>query len=145
MGLYFVYAYILAPPIFCQRQYFDNTNFFFNAYVLSTPIFYQRQYFVDANILQTSIICQCLYIVDANILSTPVFCRRLYFIDANIFSVPRFQQAPIFIVFIANYGAVYICIMIINFFKPSQVSTTRYLSITVSITIKVSYDHTRIV
>ncbi len=32
--------------------------------------------------------------------------------------------------------------MIINLFKPSQVSTARYLSITVSITKKVSYDHT---
>jgi hypothetical protein len=30
-------------------------------------------------------------------------------------------------------------------FKPSQVSTARYLSITALITIKVAYDHTRIV
>jgi hypothetical protein len=36
-------------------------------------------------------------------------------------------------------------IMIINLFKPSQVSTARYLSITVPITRKVSYDHTSIV
>ncbi len=34
--------------------------------------------------------------------------------------------------------------MIINLFKPSQVPTARYLSITVSITKKVSYDHTHV-
>ncbi len=35
--------------------------------------------------------------------------------------------------------------MIVNLFKPSQVSTARYLSITVTITIKFSYIRTRIV
>ena len=40
---------------------------------------------------------------------------------------------------------VYVNIMINDLFKHSQVSTTRHLSMTVSHTIKVSYDHTRIV
>jgi hypothetical protein len=35
--------------------------------------------------------------------------------------------------------------IIINLSKPSLVSTARYLPITVSSTIKVAYDHTRIV
>ncbi len=46
--------------------------------------------------------------------------------------------------FIANHCAC-VNIMINNLFKPSKVSTARYLLITASITRKVSFDHTLIV
>ncbi len=137
LRLNFVYTNILSTPIFCWRQYFVDTN------ILSRPIFCWRLYFVDTYILSTPIFCPHQYFVDA---MTPIFCQRLYFTDANILSMPRYLLAPIFIEFIANYCVVnYQIIMIINLFKTSQVLIAIYLSITVLITIKVSYNHTRMV
>ncbi len=114
----FVWAYILSTPIFCERQYFVDTNIlttqifcqclcFVDAYILFAliycpclyfvnAIFGGRQYFIDACVLLTPIFCQCQYFVNAYILSTPISCQRLYFVEAYFFFTLIFCQRQSF-------------------------------------------------
>ncbi len=123
-------------PIFCWHVYFVDTN------IWLMHIFWQCQYFVDKDYLLTHIFCRRQYFVDAFILLTPIFCWHQYFVDAYILLTLIFCRCRGFGQRLYSIYCKLLCcvyIMIINLYKPSQVSTARYLSITVSITIKVGF------
>ncbi len=140
---YFNDANFLSMLMFCRRLYFVC------AYILSMPLYFvhaifcRHQYFIDAYVLLTPIFCQCQYFVNAYILSTPIPYQRLYFVEAYFFLTLIFCQRRGF------SGRLYLLslllIIVLCIYHDYYVLTTSYLSITVSITIKVSYDHTRIV
>ncbi len=142
---YFVDANILQTRVFCRRQHFVAVS------ILSTPTFCGGKNFFGANIFSAPIFCHCQYFVAAKILLPPIFCPRQYFVAANILSAPIFCLC---LGFKDDYllnlllMIVFVYIMIIfNLSKPFRfrLLVSSFLLITASITIKVAYNHTRIV